>query len=540
MLTNVDKLLNSVNTSTERWKRQGFQRRFSVTDLHGVEYSATMDIGIPAQFYTAISYDFDRLSHWWFKIIINPVEIKRGITEGKGITPDNSLSFNGDSTYNGGSISYGGNTLSEDTLQSILKYSKEYGVLPSGAISQMYLESSWGNSIVGKSDNNWSGIKYTGETRPSGVKVTQGSLSTEGDYYSKYKSVDDYLKDHFYLIAVQTAGNNQKMYQVQGKNTLEDFTKGLFRVGGALYDYAGVGYNAYLTTIQSGRSGINTSNSNILDKLDEQLVTGKTQSDTSDKPLDTEDKKETSTKKAEKTQEALAKIDALQGQTVGSGECYGLVALYSKLLGGVGLGGEVTKITHLIGSGLSAKDIGTDYDWTSVGWTVKVPQSKSDIKVGAIYNVKAYASYPVTEFHGHTGVIKGIEGDNVIVLEQNIEEQRFVVESVYNIDNLLPNLQTLVYPPEIADGYGIKNSDGNISYGYTVPFPDDISVYIDNIDFTPMFKAQFNGEWIKDYAIYPNDKPNEGYDIMLSALGLTKEQQDIIYTSGEHLSLIHI
>ena len=44
-------------------------------------------------------------------------------------------------------------------------------------------------------------------------------------------------------------------------------------------------------------------------------------------------------------------------------------------LGGVGLGGGITGITHAIGDTLSASNIGVGYDWGAVGWKV-VPTSR--------------------------------------------------------------------------------------------------------------------------------------------------------------------
>lgn len=44
---------------------------------------------------------------------------------------------------------------------------------------------------------------------------------------------------------------------------------------------------------------------------------------------------------ATKTLEALNVIKSKVGTSVGSGECYGLVALYSELLGGCNIGGGI-------------------------------------------------------------------------------------------------------------------------------------------------------------------------------------------------------
>lgn len=46
----------------------------------------------------------------------------------------------------------------------------------------------WGTSAVGKADNNWGGMTWTGQgNRPSGVTVTQGSArpSNEGGQSDK-------------------------------------------------------------------------------------------------------------------------------------------------------------------------------------------------------------------------------------------------------------------------------------------------------------------------------------------------------------------
>ncbi|MDT0130967.1 mannosyl-glycoprotein endo-beta-N-acetylglucosamidase, partial [Acinetobacter baumannii] len=86
----------------------------------------------------------------------------------------------------------------------ILSLCSKYKLLPSGVFSQLYLESFWGDTPVGRADNNWGGITWTGATtRPSGINVSQGQSRAEGGYYNHYASVDDYLKDYAYLLAEQ-------------------------------------------------------------------------------------------------------------------------------------------------------------------------------------------------------------------------------------------------------------------------------------------------------------------------------------------------
>lgn len=539
MLSQSERLINEVNRSSQRWKRQGHQRRSSVTDLHGLEYTAVMDETVPAQFYTSISYDFDRFAHWWLKIIINPYSVK-SISEGGGADISSEGGFTGDGTYTGTSIKYGGYEITAEQIDALTTAAKEYGVLPSGVIVQLYLESMWGNSNVGRVDNNWGGMTWGGSgDRPSGVKVTQGSSrpANEGGSYIHYNTVGDFFKDYMYLLARSTAGNNQKMYAVQGKTTLAEYTKGLFRAGGAMYDYAAVGYEAYLPTMQSIYDGINKANGDILKKIDDQVLNGTPKNQAIDEEGGgseaTFSAQETAS--TEKTQSALKQIEARQGQTVGNGECYGLAALYSQILGGPGLGGGVTGLTDVIGDTMSAGNIGTGYDWAKHGWNVMKPTKIEDLKAGAMVTLRPGTPQSPGPY-GHVSVVKSLADGKLTVIQQNARG-RFVTVDTYDANTYLSYLNHVIYPPELVAGGTVKgsNSTGGTSTSSLVEFPDDIQIFIDGIDFTPMFKAQFGGQWIDKYAVFPNDKPNEGYDVMYAAAGLTDEERAKIYTSGEHL-----
>lgn len=228
MITDSRRLLNAVNSSTYRWKRNGHQRRYSVTDLHGVEYTASMNKGIPAQFYTSVSFDFDRFIHWWVKVIVKPYQLKDAIKEGGAV--DGFAGWDGSTAYDGGALNYGGNSLATEHLRAILKFCKERGLLPSGVIAQLYSESWWGNSAVGRTDNNWSGMTGGAGTRPSGVVVTTGMArpANEGGTYMHYASVEDFLNDYTYLLAMQTAGNNQKCTLYKEKQPSLNLLKGFF------------------------------------------------------------------------------------------------------------------------------------------------------------------------------------------------------------------------------------------------------------------------------------------------------------------------
>ncbi|HER5200573.1 TPA: holin, partial [Streptococcus pyogenes MGAS15009] len=74
---------------------------------------------------------------------------------------------------------------------------------------------------------------------PSGITVTQGTErpAVEGGHYMHYASVDDFLTDWFYLLRADGS------YRISGAKTFSEAVKGMFKVGGATYDYAASGYD---------------------------------------------------------------------------------------------------------------------------------------------------------------------------------------------------------------------------------------------------------------------------------------------------------
>lgn len=163
-------------------------------------------------------------------------------------------------------INYQTFKLKKEDANTILKYAIQEKILPSIAISQLHLESFWGASQVGKVDNNWGGITWANGQSKSGVKETRGLArpANEGGYYVHFDSTADYLKEYF---AVLTSN-----YKVAGQADFGKAVKGLFRVGGAPYDYAAVGYEEYKNRMNVIRAGINATNDNILDKWDKQAT----------------------------------------------------------------------------------------------------------------------------------------------------------------------------------------------------------------------------------------------------------------------------
>lgn len=393
--------------------------------------------------------------------------------------------------YTGGNLVYAGHPLSANLVQTILNLCVQRNLLPSGVLAQLYLESWWGASNVAKRDNNWGGITGGAQTRPSGVVVTTGSArpANEGGTYMHYASVDDYMKDYTYLLAEQTSGG-RKMYGVKGKQNIEEYTKGLFRIGGALYDYAAAGYAHYIALMRDIRNGINRTNGNILDKLDDLWRQPNNQVTQPNQPV-------TRTVKADKVIAVINEMHGLKGRRVGSGQCYALAAWYSMKLGGPGLGGGVTGLSGLIGAGMAAGKIGTDYAWDRFGWSVVRPSNPNQLKAGAIANIKPYNAYQGTSVWGHVSIIVANNGSTVTVLEQNYAGRQYVVQNSYPASAYLGAIETLCYPPELKEG---KTVEGRTETGNTpnITAPEvetkEVSVSTVDVVIDPKKKQQWKNE----------------------------------------------
>lgn len=174
-----------------------------------------------------------------------------------------------------GDLSFNGAILKKAVLDKILSNCKKHDILPSYAITVLHYEGLWGTSAVGKADNNWGGMTWTGQgNRSSGVTVTQGTArpSVEGGYYMHYSNVDDFLTDWFYLL--RSGGS----YKVSGAKTFSEAVKGMFKVGGAVYDYAASGFDSYIVGASSRLKAIEAENGS-LDKFDKQTDINVGQSD---------------------------------------------------------------------------------------------------------------------------------------------------------------------------------------------------------------------------------------------------------------------
>ena len=159
---------------------------------------------------------------------------------------------------------------------------------------------------------------------------------------------------------------------------------------------------------------------------------------------------------ATKTNEALNALKAKLGQRVGSGQCYGLVAYYSYLLGGCNIGGGITQPNpdgngrQEAGSdtrrGMSASNIGGDYNWSAKGWSVKFDPTINDLKAGCIVNYKPSGS----NIYGHTAVITRAGGGSYDIIEQNYAYRQYVTER--KGITTVADVSSIIYTPELVAG----------------------------------------------------------------------------------------
>lgn len=197
--------------------------------------------------------------------------IKGGANDGG----DNGNGDGSDSEYNGGDLNNEGHTLSQNDIRLIIEHAQEYDIKPSFLIAQMFVESHWGDpntSTVGDVDNNWAGISEPFSVPDDlGINMSRGTArpSNEGGYYVHFETVEDFFKAYTYLLS-----NRNGIYNVEGTSSIEDYCKGLFRVGGASSDYAASGYDAYYDLLIPTYNALEENNPGKLDEIDNSSSSG--------------------------------------------------------------------------------------------------------------------------------------------------------------------------------------------------------------------------------------------------------------------------
>lgn len=309
-------------------------------------------------------------------------------------------------------LKYNGATMDASTLKALLELSYKYKLLPSYVVSLLHYESMWGTSNVAKLNNNLGGMTWTGEPkRPSDVVVERGSNrpADEGGYYMRYKTISDFFEDWGYLL--RPSGH----YKVSGAPNFDESVKGMFKYGGAMYDYATMGvvdskqrFELYLRGIKARRNAINQANDGYLDKLDNEYLGVENMAISAKAVLDTARKYMGTTKYSAGHHELLNKYNAHTPLARGTR----MIAEWDWCAHFVSTVGIMTGQKDII----SIREISVGYMLNaakSLGiWKGRVRPQAGDI---AIWNWAGNLS----GWPDHVGFVEKIEGNTITTIEGN-------------------------------------------------------------------------------------------------------------------------
>ncbi|OFI48519.1 hypothetical protein BG261_06375 [Floricoccus tropicus] len=175
----------------------------------------------------------------------------------------------GESTYSGGALKNNQYLISQENIRLVINAARLYNLKPSFLITQMFIESHWGDSNVGRIDNNWSGISEPFSLPTDfGISMRRGTARpvNEGGYYVHFSTLNDFFKAYAFLISKRNG-----LYNVEGADTIEAYTKGLFKVGGARYDYAESGYDHYISMTVPTYNSMIRQNPGKLEQIDSKI-----------------------------------------------------------------------------------------------------------------------------------------------------------------------------------------------------------------------------------------------------------------------------
>lgn len=558
MLTNTDRVVNAINSSTDKLRKQGFQRRMAVTDLYGIEASKIMTAEKPIEFSVPISYDLDRFARWWFKIEVSEYVDANGKSpnyaqggEGGVLGDDRypndtedhklrnlviAIRRNWPNATANGIAAVAGNFHVESTITP-KRYEADF--LDDSKYDQMEktgtIESCWGSwaAFPGLRGVSLNEAAYRGsDGHYCGIGLGQWT-GPRGEALFKYAKSN---KKSLWATSTQIA-----FAKTESKG-------GYF---GSIVTSGGEPGNLAYAFLANWEGIINGTQGQRMAKARElasRIATIIKEEQKNDEKEEDKDKTEEEKKKAEKKREAAKKtatktasvLKALAGklgQTLGNGQCYGLVSWYSITLGGPGLGAGFS-LSDAIGDTYNAANIGGGYNWARHGWKVAVPSKPEHLIPGSIVTIKAnFGGVFQTGSAGHVAVVENVGGGRISILEQNYGGHQFVERHNYDINQYLAGVNNVIYPPEIVEGKRVdpNQSTNELSEDEKVQsFATDWKIEMDGIDLTPMFKKQFDGNFIDGFAIFPNEHANEGYDVMMAAAGMSDAERKTIFAPGEH------
>lgn len=188
---------------------------------------------------------------------------------------------------------------------------------------------------------------------------------------------------------------------------------------------------------------------------------------------------------------AVAKLRAMAGQTIGDGQCYAMTGYYIWLISDKDISfSNGHPMLGLVGAGVSASNIGSDWDFGSIGWKVVQP-SNDALCVGAVVNIGANVGSPwYTGGYGHTGVITGLDSSRVEFTQQNYAGTPTGIYQ-YSRSQFLQGLTSLCVPPDaspsatptepIADGtYTSGVNVLTVNYHFFEVICDEVRGYKEN------------------------------------------------------------
>lgn len=173
--------------------------------------------------------------------------------------------------------------------------------------------------------------------------------------------------------------------------------------------------------------------------------------------------------------EALDNIRALvgSGRPVGNGECYGLASYYEAMItpgSVVGLGAGIGWVTGAIGDTMAAHNIGSSYNWAANGWSVS---TTGPFKAGQIITLRGGT-------YGHVVIVEAVNGDQLVVIEQNSGGKRYPVRNYYSASAYARNVAHYITPPG-ADA--VQNTAPAQSAGArTYPETGTVTVTVDALN----------------------------------------------------------
>lgn len=193
--------------------------------------------------------------------------------------------------------------------------------------------------------------------------------------------------------------------------------------------------------------------------------------------------------------EALNNVRAQVGSgvSVGNGECYALASWYERMISPnatVGLGAGVGWVSGAIGDTISAKNIGTSYNWQANGWSVS---TSGPFTAGQIVTLGATPKNP----YGHVVVVEAVDGDRLIIIEQNYGGKRYPVRNYYSASAYARNVAHYITPPGTVSNTPTLVGASNGAKQYTENGTMTVTVDAINVRRAPNTSGQVVAQYTK-------------------------------------------